>query len=118
MVYWITGRKNSGKTTLAYRIAEQINGIVIDGDEVRKVFPTGYTNEERYDNIMRIAKIAKIFELQDRTVIVSCVSPYRKWREEAQAMFSECIEICMPFGELWEGSVFEEPEIGENNGRK
>lgn len=113
MVYWITGRKNSGKTTLAYRIAAQTNGIVIDGDEVRCVFPIGYTDEERHDNIMRIAKIAKIFELQDRIVIVSCVSPYRKWREKAQAMFNECIEICLPFGELWEGSVFEEPERKE-----
>jgi len=110
VVYWITGRKNSGKTTLAYRIATQINGIVVDGDEVRNVFPTGYSDEERRENILRIAKIAKIFENQGRTVVVACVSPKRGWREEAQAMFDECLEICLPFGELWEGTEFEEPE--------
>jgi len=109
MIYWITGRKNSGKTTLAYRIAKQTNAIVVDGDEVRKYFPTGYTDEERYDNIMRIAKIAKLIEDQGRVAIVACVSPRIKWRKEAQEMFNECIEICMPFGELWEGTVFEEP---------
>lgn len=110
MVYWVTGRKNSGKTTLAYRIAKQTDGIVVDGDEVRKYFPIGYTDEERYENIMRIAKIAKLIEAQGKIAIVACVSPKRKWREEAQSIFDECIEICLPFGELWEGTEFEEPE--------
>ena len=113
MLYWITGRKNSGKTTLAYRIARQTNGIVVDGDEVRALFPMGYSDKDRYENILRIAKIAKIFENQGRVVIVSCVSPKQKWREQAQNMFEECIEICMPFGELWKGSTFEEPEKEE-----
>lgn len=110
MIYWITGRKNSGKTTLAYRLAKQTNGIVVDGDEVRKYFPTGYTDEERHDNIMRIAKIAKLIEDQGRVAIVACVSPKRKWRKEAQTIFDECVEICLPFGELWEGTEFEEPD--------
>ena len=56
LVYWITGRKHSGKTTLAYKIAKQVDGIVVDGDHVREYFPTGFSDEERYDNIMRIAK--------------------------------------------------------------
>ncbi len=110
MVYWITGRKNSGKTTLAYRIAAQTNGIVVDGDEVREVFTTGFSNEDRIKNIITIARIAKVFENQGKVVIVACVSPRREWREVAQGMFSECIEICMPFGELWEGTEFEEPK--------
>jgi len=109
MVYWITGRKNSGKTTLAYRIAKQVNGVVVDGDEVRKYVPTGYSDKERYENIMRIAKIARLVEAQGYIAIVACVSPRRKWREEAQKMFDECIEICLPFGELWAGTEFEEP---------
>ena len=109
MVYWITGRKNSGKTTLAYRIAKQTNGVVVDGDEVRKYFPNGYTDEERYNNIMTIAKIAKLIEGQGKVAVVACVSPKIEWRSEAQAMFDECLEICLPFGELWEGTTYEEP---------
>jgi adenylylsulfate kinase-like enzyme len=110
VIYWITGRRHSGKTTLAYRLAAQTNGIVIDGDEVRKIFPTGFSDDDRYNNIMLIAKIAKLFENQGRTVVVACVSPKRHWRKEAQEMFDECLEICLPFGELWEGTEFEEPE--------
>jgi adenylylsulfate kinase len=110
MVYWITGRRCSGKTTLAYRLAIQTNGIVVDGDEVRKIFPRGFSDDDRYNNIMLIAKIAKLFENQGRIVIVACVSPKRAWRKEAQEMFDECLEICLPFGELWEGTEFEEPE--------
>ena len=110
MVYWITGRKHSGKTTLAYRLAKQLNGIVIDGDEVRAVFPSDFTDEGRKQNIMTIAGIAKIFENQNRIAIVACVSPKREWRKEAQGMFNTCIEICLPFGELWKGTEYEEPE--------
>ncbi len=110
MVYWITGRKNSGKTTLAYRIATQVGGVVIDGDEVRALFPTGYSDVERFENIMRMAKIAKLFENQGLIAIVSCVSPNRNDRIKAQSIFDQCVEICMPFGELWEGTEFEEPE--------
>ena len=108
MVYWIAGWRNSGKTTLAYRIAKQTGDIVVDGDEGRILFPAGFADEERYNNIMRIAKIAKLIECQGRVVVVACVSPKRKWRKEAQLLFKECIEICMPFGELWEGTEFEE----------
>jgi adenylylsulfate kinase-like enzyme len=109
VVYWVTGRKNSGKTTLAYRIAKQTSGIVLDGDEFREYFSTGYSDEDRYENIMRLAKVAAILEKQGHIVIVACVSPYIKMREEAQALFEECVEICMPFGELWEGTEYEEP---------
>jgi len=109
MVYWITGRAESGKTTLAHRIAKQINGVVIDGDDVRNVYPTGYTDKERYEHIIMMAKFARIVELQGKIAIVACVSPKRSWRKDAQAIFDECIEICMPFGSLWEGTVFEEP---------
>ena len=110
MVYWITGRKNSGKTTLAYRMAKQTNAIVLDGDEFREFFPTGYTKLDRYKNILRIAYTARILENQGKTVIIACVSPFRTDRVAAQSVLKECIEICMPFGELWEGTEFEEPD--------
>jgi bifunctional enzyme CysN/CysC len=110
MVYWITGRKDSGKTTLAYRLKAQIPGsIVLDGDDFREYFPTGFSYEEREDNIIRMAKVGAILEKQGHIIIVSCVSPYRDIRKKAQSFFTECIEICLPFGVLWEGSVYEEP---------
>lgn len=113
MVYWITGRPSSGKTTLAKRLAKQTNGIIIDGDHIRNYFPTGYSESDRYDNIMRIAKFAKIIEDQGKIAIVACVSPKKSIRKEAQAMFKECIEIELPFGEnvSWGGAEYEEEDV-------
>ena len=106
---WITGRANSGKTTLAKRISNQTGGIVIDGDEIRELFPTGFSDEERFDHIIRIAKFASLLEKQGYTVIVACISPKIEWRKEARRYFKESLEICLPFGNLWEGTEFEEP---------
>jgi len=111
MIYWITGRKNSGKTTLAYRIKLQIkNSVVLDGDEFREYFSGDFSYEGRRNNILRIAKIAAILEKQGHVAIIACVSPYKKVRQEAQEYFKECVEICMPFGELWEDTEFEETD--------
>lgn len=108
MVYWITGRKGSGKTTLAYKIARQVDGVVVDGDAVRKYFDNDFSNHGRIENIRLIAKIARIIEDQGKVAIVACVSPKRAWRRDAQALFRECIEIQLPFGTLWEGTDYEE----------
>ena len=110
MVYWITGRSGAGKTTLANRIAKQTNGIVLDGDNIREYFPSDFSDEGRENNIMLIAKFAALLEAQDFIVVVACVSPKREWRKKAQSLLKECIEICLPFGELWEGTDYEEPE--------
>ena len=117
MVYWITGRKNSGKTTLAYRLKAQLpNSEVVDADEIRKRdYPElGYSDVERRWNIMNLARIARGIEKEGRIAIVACISPKRQWRKEAQSIFDDYIEICMPFGELWEGTDFEEPDYGKD----
>ena len=100
------------ETRIADLKAQIPNSVVLDGDEFREYFPAGYEYGAREKNVMRIAKVAAILEKQGTTVIIACVSPYKVLREEAQALFKECIEICMPFGELWEGTEFEEPEHG------
>ncbi len=112
MIYWITGRKNSGKTTLAYRLRAQIpNSVVLDGDQVRELWGNiQYDKVGRAQNLEQITKIAVLLENQGHTVIVACVSPIRNERKYYQMWFNDCIEICMPFGELWEGTVYEEPE--------
>ena len=105
MIFWITGRAGSGKTTLAYKIAKQIDGIVIDGDEVRKQYPEDFTDEGRERNQRRIVDMAL---KNDGNVVIACVSPNKKLRRELQAMLPTCIEIQLPFGTLWEGTEYEE----------
>jgi adenylylsulfate kinase-like enzyme len=108
LVFWITGRAGSGKSTLAKRLAKQTNGVILDGDEIRKVYPTGFTKKNIYYHHSRLTKLGKIFEEQGHTVIIACVSADRKLRRFFQSQFNECIEIELPFGELWEGTEYQE----------
>ena len=118
MVYWITGRSSSGKTVYAYRLKEQLEKcgqqvLLLDGDEVRIHFPTGYEDKDREENIMRIAKIAAIAESQGFVVIVALVSPKKIWRMQGRKLLKESMLIYMPGGTLWEGTEYEEPDHEE-----
>lgn len=118
MVYWVTGRKGSGKTTMAKRLALQTGGIILDGDDIRQIFPQDYSADGRLNNQYNLAMLARLLEKQGFIVIISCVSPVQGVRIVLQRLFKECIEIEMPFGELWEGTDYEESpmreiEIGE-----
>lgn len=105
MIFWVTGRAGSGKTTLARKIAKQIDAAVIDGDEIRKQFPEDFTDEGRERNQRRIVEMAL---RQNGNVVIACVSPKKKLRRKLQAMLPGCIEIQLPFGTLWEGTEYEE----------
>lgn len=111
MIYWITGRAGSGKTTLAKKMAKVIGDpiLILDGDDVRKYFPTGFSDNERYEHIMRTAKIAALAESQGITVMIALVSPKSNWRIEARKLFQESKLIYLEGGSLWEGTTYEEP---------
>ena len=111
MIFWITGRKHSGKTTLAKRIAQQINAIIVDGDEIRGIFPDDFTEEGRERNQRRIAGLANLLDKQGFNVVIACVSPRLWLRKELQGQLRNCVEIELPFGTLWKGSVYEETLI-------
>lgn len=121
MVYWITGRSSSGKTVYAYRLKKEleVNGkrvLILDGDVVRAYFPSKheeFSDEDREENIMRIARFAAIAEDQGFDVIVAVISPMKKWRMKARKLFNSSMLIYMPGGTLWEGTVYEDPDHEE-----
>jgi adenylylsulfate kinase len=118
MVYWITGKASSGKTLYARRLKEQFEKLgekvlLLDGDEVRQYFETGYTDEERREHILRIAAFASIAEDQGFLVIVALVSPKKEWRMDARKMFKHSMLIYVPGGCLWSGTTYEEPDHEE-----
>ena len=107
--YWITGKKGSGKTTLANKLASQIpKAIVIDADHFRSYMDFGYTPEGRVQNQTALAAFGRMLEDQGFVPIIACVSPVREVRKKLQGQFTSCIEIQMPFGTLWEGSTYED----------
>jgi len=84
MVTWITGQSKSGKTTLAKKIIAHDGGILLDGDSMRKCWTLGFSKEDRWENNLRIAKIANELSSQGQNVIVSTICPYKDLRQEVQ----------------------------------
>lgn len=118
MVFWITGRSSAGKTVYAYRLKrhlEKTNNkvLLLDSDEVRAYYSTGFSDAEREEQIMRLAKMAAIAEQQGFTVIVAVMSPKKEWRMKARKLLNESMLIYMPGGQLWEGTEYEEPDHEE-----
>lgn len=118
MVYWITGRKGSGKTTLAYHLKEILEGygesvVVLDGDEIRAEFPIGYTEAERWERTYTICKWAAIFERQNVIPIIALLSEKEMWRKNRRRWFKESKLIYLPGGISPEGVVYEVPDAEE-----
>jgi hypothetical protein len=116
MVYWITGKAKAGKTTFAKVLASHVRQkpVILDGDDVRLFFKCGFSDNERYEHIMRIARIGALLEKQSFIIIVALVSPKKVWRQEARSLFRTSKLIFIPGGELWPGTEYEEPDSDEN----
>jgi len=118
MVIWITGRASSGKTTYANRLKKLIENtnkkiLILDGDDVRKYFKSGFTDQDREEHILRIASFAAIAEKQGFIVIVALISPKKEWRVKARKLFDRSILVYMPGGYLWNNTEYEEPDREE-----
>ena len=103
MVYVITGRKGSGKTTLAYHLKEILESygesvVILDGDEFREEFPIGYLDDERWKRIYMISKLARIFENQGVIPIIALLLEKKKWRNGIRKKFDSSKLIYLPGG--------------------
>lgn len=86
-VFWFTGLSGSGKSTIAKGLEEQLHAkgffsVVLDGDNVRAGINNnlGFSNEDRIENIRRVAEVAKLF-LQNGVIVICCfVSPTEEIR--------------------------------------
>lgn len=77
MIIWITGKRKSGKTTLAKELCSKMGAINLDGDKMRVSISTdlGFSNADRFTNNVRIAKLSKVLEEQGFDVVVSTICP-------------------------------------------
>jgi len=82
-VTWYTGQSGAGKSTAARRQQQERGGILLDGDEMREVWPgLGFSLEDRYEQNMRVARLAHLLSDQGSDVIVATICPYRALRAE------------------------------------
>ncbi|WP_250858253.1 adenylyl-sulfate kinase [Oceanirhabdus seepicola] len=91
MVLWFTGLSGSGKSTIAVQVEKELykKGFVtylLDGDNVRYGLNSnlGFSNEDREENIRRIAEVSALFKDAGLITLVSFISPFRKSREFAK----------------------------------
>ena len=92
-VIWMTGLSGSGKTTIAkgverYLHSKGILNQLLDGDNIRVGISNNlaFSNEDRVENIRRIAEVSKLF-MNCGVVTLNCfVSPTIEIREIAKAI--------------------------------
>ncbi len=89
-VIWMTGLSGAGKTTIAKHLDEELykSGFVaqiLDGDNIRSGINNNLTfsEEDRYENIRRIAEVSKLFINCGVIIINSFISPTEKIRQMA-----------------------------------
>jgi bifunctional enzyme CysN/CysC len=101
-VLWLTGLSGSGKSTIANLVDKKLysNGrrsCVLDGDNVRHGLnkDLGFSEEDRVENIRRVAEVAKLMVDAGLIVLVALISPFQKDRELARSLFApgEFIEV-------------------------
>jgi adenylylsulfate kinase len=92
-VLWFTGLSASGKSVIAMACQEELFNrghqvTVLDGDNVRHGLNAGlgFSDEDRNENLRRVAEAAKLFAESGLIVLTSFISPFRKNRDYAQSI--------------------------------
>jgi adenylylsulfate kinase len=95
-VIWLTGLSGSGKSTVAQFLEKKLFELgffaqVLDGDNIRDGINKnlGFSEEEREENIRRIAEIAKLYLHSGIITINSFISPTLKIRQLAKNIIGE-----------------------------
>ncbi|HEY9233711.1 MAG TPA: sulfate adenylyltransferase subunit CysN [Phenylobacterium sp.] len=95
-VVWLTGLSGSGKSTIANLVEKRLHAdgrhtYLLDGDNVRHGLnkDLGFTDEDRVENIRRVAEVAKLMVDAGLIVLVSFISPFRAERRLARDLQAE-----------------------------
>jgi bifunctional enzyme CysN/CysC len=101
-VLWFTGLSGAGKSTIANLVEKQLHAhgrqtYLLDGDNVRHGLnkDLGFTDEDRVENIRRVAEVARLMVDAGLIVMVSFISPFRSERRMARSLVEagEFIEV-------------------------
>jgi len=114
--YWFTGLSGAGKSTLSEAVKARLDKetgdankvFILDGDLIRMGLNKGlgFSEEDRKENIRRIAEVSKLFNMSGQIVFVAFISPYAGGRDfakqshlESGLKFYEChisasLEVC------------------------
>ncbi len=128
MVIWFIGLSGSGKTTLGSEVARLLkekapNTVIIDGDEIRKIFGqdkgvNSYSIRGRRRNAERIVSLCETLDNQGLNVVCCVLSIFQDIRTNNRNRFSKYFEIFIdvPLAILKKRDIknlYEEAERGE-----
>jgi len=96
VVIWLYGLSGSGKSTLAHRLERHLHGNgrftqILDGDNVRTGLNSGlgFSDDDRRENIRRVAEVARLFVSSGVVTICSFITPTKKLRSLARQVIGE-----------------------------
>jgi bifunctional enzyme CysN/CysC len=90
---WMTGLSGAGKSTIANAVEKKLNAlgkhtVLLDGDNLRHGLnkDLGFTEQDRAENIRRVAEVAKLMMEAGLIALVSFISPFRAERKMAREL--------------------------------
>ncbi len=93
---WMTGLSGAGKSVLSNEVEKRLfakgkHTMLLDGDNVRMGLNKnlGFTEEDRIENIRRIAEVSKLMNESGLIVLTAFISPYRLDRRNAKEIIGE-----------------------------
>ena len=101
-VVWLTGLSGAGKSTVANLVEQALHGLgrhtyLLDGDNIRHGLnrDLGFTEEDRVENIRRVAEVSRLMVDAGLIVLVSFISPFRAERDMARHLVQadEFVEV-------------------------
>lgn len=108
---WMTGLSGAGKSTIANELEKRLfamgkHTMLLDGDNVRIGLNRnlGFSQQDRIENIRRIAEVSKLMNDAGLIVITSFISPYRADRRNARKIIGDS------FAEVYVSTPLEECE--------
>ncbi len=95
-VVWFTGLSGAGKSTIANLVEKRLHALgrhtyLLDGDNVRHGLnkDLGFTEEDRVENIRRVAEVAKLMTDAGLIVLTAFISPFRAERRMARELMED-----------------------------
>lgn len=108
VVAWLIGLSGSGKSTIAAAVERALHdegrvAVILDGDNLRSGLNSDlkFSDDDRRENVRRVAEVAKLFASQGIVTLVSLITPREEFRAQARGI------VGPSYGEIYVKAPYE-----------